>query len=72
MVRSIEFMFSCAPLSTSCSRMLASRRRSNSAVVVGAQHGVRLHHLGHGRRGGLLRLLDRALGRPLQILERPA
>ena len=33
MVRSIELMFSWAPLSTSCSRILASRRRSNSAVV---------------------------------------
>ena len=32
-VRSSELMFSWAPLSTSCSRILASRRRSNSAVV---------------------------------------
>ena len=32
MVCSIEFMFSWAPLSTSCSRILASRSRSNSAV----------------------------------------
>ena len=32
-VLSISLMFSCAPLSTSCSRMLASRRRSNRAVV---------------------------------------
>ena len=32
-VASIPLMFSCAPLSTSCSRMLASRRRSNRAVV---------------------------------------
>jgi len=31
-VCSIELIFSWAPLSTSCSRMLASRRRSNSAV----------------------------------------
>ncbi len=27
-VLSMSLMFSCAPLSTSCSRMLASRRRS--------------------------------------------
>ena len=32
-VRSSELMLSWAPLSTSCSRILASRRRSNSAVV---------------------------------------
>ena len=32
-VFSIELMFSCAPLRTSCSRMLASRSRSNSVVV---------------------------------------
>ena len=32
-VLSISLMLSCAPLSTSCSRMLASRSRSNSAVV---------------------------------------
>ncbi len=32
-VCSISLMFSCAPLKTSCSRMLASRSRSNSAVV---------------------------------------
>ena len=32
-VLSISPMFSCAPESTSCNRMLASRRRSNSAVV---------------------------------------
>ena len=32
-VRSSELIFSWAPLSTSCSRMLASRRRSNRAVV---------------------------------------
>ena len=32
-VFSIALMFSCAPLSTSCSRMLASRSRSNSVVV---------------------------------------
>ena len=32
-VLSIALMFSCAPLSTSWRRMLASRRRSNSVVV---------------------------------------
>jgi len=32
-VLSISLMFSCAPLKTSCSRMFASRSRSNRAVV---------------------------------------
>ncbi len=38
---------------------------------VGAQHGVRLRHLGDGRGRRLLGLFDRALGRPVQFFERP-
>ena len=57
-----SLMFSCAPLSTSCSRMLASRRRSNRAVVSERSMLVRFQHLGDGGGGGLLRLLDRRLG----------
>ncbi len=37
---------------------------------VGAQHGVRLQHVGDGRRRGLFGFLDRGLGRPVQLLER--
>jgi hypothetical protein len=37
---------------------------------VGAQHGVRLQHIGHCRRRGLLGLFDRGLGGVMQLLER--
>ena len=37
---------------------------------VGAQHAVGFQHVGDGRRGGLLRFLDRGYGWRLQILER--
>ena len=38
---------------------------------VGAQHGVRLLHLGDGGGRRLLGFLDRGLGRPMQFFERP-
>ena len=37
---------------------------------IGAQHAVRLHHVGHRRSGGLFRLVDNAPGRAVQIRKR--
>ena len=69
-VFSIALMFSCAPLSTSCSRMLASRSRSNS-VVVSERSMLCVSSISETLAEAVcLRLLDRGLGAVLQLLER--
>ena len=63
-------IFSCAPDITSCSRILASRRRSNSATVSVRSMPCVSIISETAARGRLLRLLDGRIGRVLQRLQR--
>jgi len=68
-VLSISLMFSCAPLRTSCRRMLASRSRSNRRSYR-PQHVLRLEDLGHGGGRRLLGLLHGRLGGVGELAQR--
>ena len=69
-VLSISFMFSCAPLSTSCRRMLASRRRSNRAVVSDRSMPWVSSISETAVCGGRLRRLDGGVGLLVQVAQR--
>src|SRR5262249_2654036 len=70
-VLSMSLMFSCAPLRTSCRRILASRRRSYSAVV-SARNMLCVSCISLTAADAVCLDCSTGVGRVLQLLERAA